>query len=201
MSLISSGAVDVAASKYRSAYKSSLTPAPIEMTGDEALVDIIGAKLSKQSYLDIRSSLRRKKFNAYPSYKKVFKAKARCYPQDITVTEISAEVKLQALLNHTCERILSVQTDRINALNSEVVKNFRLICKWGFDGSSGQSEYKQKFASDDSSDTHMFLTSLVPLQIEGFNEDLKKMKFFGKIRNPHQRAFVGLFEFNLQKKP
>ncbi|XP_043478801.1 uncharacterized protein LOC122509098 [Leptopilina heterotoma] len=202
MSLRSSGAVDAAAilkevitqsparaSKYRTAYKSSLTSAPIEMTGDEALVDIVGAKLTKQNYLDIRSSLRRKNFNAYPSYRKIVEAKARCYPQDITVSEISAEVKLQSLLNHTCDRILMVQTDVINSLDVEVVKNLRLICKWGCDGSSGQSEYKQKFTSDDSSDSHMFLTSLVPLQILGFDENLKKNVVIWKNPKPSSTRF------------
>lgn len=110
MSLRSSGAVDAAAivkdvlttsparaSKYSLAYKSSLPPAPCEMTGEEVLVVIVEAKLTKQSYLDIRSSLGRKNFDAYPSYRKVVEAKAYCYPQDITVTETSAEVKLQSL--------------------------------------------------------------------------------------------------------
>ncbi|XP_043468422.1 uncharacterized protein LOC122502436 [Leptopilina heterotoma] len=187
MSLRSSGSVDAAAvikdittttptraSRYRAAFKSSLTHQPIEMTGDEALVDIVGSKLTKQSYIGIRSSLTRKKFNAYPSYRKVVEAKSRCYPSDITVTETSAEVKLQSLLNHTCDRLLMVQMDILNALDFGIVKNLRLVCKWGCDGSSGQSEYKQQFSSPDSSDSHMFLTSLVPLRIVGFDENLKK---------------------------
>lgn len=116
MSLRSSGAADAAnvlkdvtttsperASKYKNAYKSSLTQLPVEMTGDEALVDFVENKWTKQQYLSIRSSLRRKKFNAYPGYKKILEAKARCSPTDIKVTEISAKVNLQSLLNHTCD--------------------------------------------------------------------------------------------------
>ena len=41
-----------------------------------------------------------------------------------------------------------------------------LICKWGFDGSSGQGEYKQKFSSTDTSDDSLFCTTLVPLQLK-----------------------------------
>lgn len=40
--------------------------------------------------------------------------------------------------------------------------------KWGFDGSSGHAEYKQKFEKDagDSNDANMFITSLVPINAE-----------------------------------
>lgn len=41
-----------------------------------------------------------------------------------------------------------------------------LICKWGCDGSSGQSEYKQKFNEENNSDANIFLTSFVPLQLK-----------------------------------
>lgn len=43
-----------------------------------------------------------------------------------------------------------------------------LLVKWGFDGSSGHAEYKQKFENDDgeSSDSNMFITSLVPIKAD-----------------------------------
>lgn len=42
-----------------------------------------------------------------------------------------------------------------------------LICKWGCDGSSDQSLYKQKFSDDDGSksDANIFFTLIVPLQL------------------------------------
>ena len=45
--------------------------------------------------------------------------------------------------------------------------DFQLICKWGCDGTSGQSMFKQKFHDDDGTktDANMFVTSLVPLQL------------------------------------
>lgn len=163
------------AARYRTAYESSIDPRLVEMSGDEALIDFVNAKLTKQQYIDIRRSLRNKKVAIYPSYAKVVAAKNRCYPSDITVTETLAEVKLQSLIDHTCDRILKLQTDVINSLRSEESKNLRLICKWGCDGSSGHSEYKQKFTNAESSDASIFLTSLAPLQILG--SDISKKEF------------------------
>ena len=45
---------------YLAAYKSSMEPRPTEMSGDEALVDFLDTKSTKQEYKDIRSSLRKK---------------------------------------------------------------------------------------------------------------------------------------------
>lgn len=39
-----------------------------------------------------------------------------------------------------------------------------MISKWGFNGSSGNSEYKQKLGNE-SSDASVFITSFVPIQI------------------------------------
>lgn len=70
---------------------------------------------------------------------------------------------MQALLNHTVERILFLQRDVLDTLSVENVKNMHLIFKWGCDGSSGQSIYKQKFTEDGKSDENVFFSSLVPL--------------------------------------
>lgn len=60
-------------------------------------------------------------------------------------------------------------------LTSESVGNLSLICKWGCDGTSGQSTYKQIFSNDDDgskSDSDVFFTSLVPLQIVSANNNI-----------------------------
>lgn len=43
----------------------------------------------------------------------------------------------------------------------------KLFCKWGCDGSSGQSEYKQVLPeeSDLISDANLFIASLVPIRL------------------------------------
>lgn len=38
--------------------------------------------------------------------------------------------------------------------------------KWGFDGASGQSQYKQVFNRSDSTDKSVLMTALVPLQVQ-----------------------------------
>ena len=45
--------------------------------------------------------------------------------------------------------------------------NFILHCKWGFDGASGQSTYKQRFqySNPEVSNSHLLSTTLVPLQL------------------------------------
>ena len=40
-----------------------------------------------------------------------------------------------------------------------------LDSKWGFDGSSGQFNYKQTFENADADDSSIIITSLVPLHI------------------------------------
>ena len=165
MSLRSSGATDAAkvlqdvtttsprrANKYRKAYTSVSNSGQSEVSGNEALVDFVHLKLTKQQYKDLRQSLRSKNFRAYPSYEIVFEAKKRCYPDDIAVSDTSAEVSLQSLLDHTCKRILLTQTEVLNSVDSSVIRNIQMMCKWGCDGSSGQSEYKQAFENKTSSD-------------------------------------------------
>lgn len=116
---------------------------------------------------EIRSTLFHNSVTVLPSYYKLLKSKQNCYPpkQDITVTEQSAKIKLQALLDLTAKRILNIENVPFDPSNRSDLK---LISKWGFDGSSSQSNYKQRQQTfmanfDDSS---VFMTSLVPLRLE-----------------------------------
>lgn len=88
-----------------------------KMTNDEALSFIIENKLSKNMYNNIRSTSVEHNCKLYPSYKDVLQAKKQCYPStsEITITECSAEVRLQALLDHTIQRILLVQKEVIKS--------------------------------------------------------------------------------------
>jgi len=135
------------------------------LSDDAALSVLVKYKFSKRTYQGIRKVAKENNCKLYPSYNNVLKAKKRCYPPrtNMTITESRAEVTLQALLDHTVERILFLQRDVLDTLSVENVKNMHLICKWGCDGSSGQSIYKQKFTEDGKSDENVFFTSLVPL--------------------------------------
>lgn len=153
------------ASKYITAFTSKVEKT---LSHDEALSVLVEHKFSKRTYQGIRKVAKENNCKLYTSYNNVLKAKDRCYPPrtSITITESCAEVKLQALLDHTAERILFIQKEVIDTLTMENVKNMHLICKWGCDGTSGQSVYKQKFTEDGQSDENVFFTSFVPLQLK-----------------------------------
>ena len=90
----------------------------------------------------------------------------------ISITETTAEVELQALLNHTAERILHTQSE-VGLLHcfEENDIELALISKWGCDGSSGQSEYKQKFHDESCSDANIFFPSFMPIQLYYLQSD------------------------------
>ncbi|EFN61161.1 hypothetical protein EAG_09607, partial [Camponotus floridanus] len=91
--------------KYRTAFTSEVEKT---LSDDAALSVLVEYKFSKRTYQGIRKVAKENNCNLYPSYNNVLKAKKHCYPPrtNITITESRAEVKLQALLDHTVERIL-----------------------------------------------------------------------------------------------
>ncbi|XP_071572537.1 uncharacterized protein [Temnothorax nylanderi] len=164
MSLRASGKVDAAkvvkdvtlgSSTKAAKYRRSMEPIlETTLSSDSALLLSIEQKLSKShQYQGLRAVSKENNCELYPPYKAVLQAKQKCYPSktDITITDCSAEMKLQALLDHTVERILLTQNDVIKSSTPENVNNMTLTCKWGCDETSGQSVYKQKFNSDDKS--------------------------------------------------
>ena len=138
------------------------------MTPREGLATMVSADLSKKSYQIIRNTGVHHRADIYPTYDEVRAAKYECYPQNITITETVAEVKLSSLLNHTVSRLLEVPCvkEKISLLMPSVRKLGVFTCKWGFDGATGQSEYKQKRASgEDAHDANLFSTTMVPLDL------------------------------------
>lgn len=169
------------ASKYRKSFKVT-TETPL--TSEGALSILIECKLSKSQYQGIRLISLEQNCKLYPSYKKVLEAKNLCYPprSSIKITESSSEVELQQLLNHTAQRILQTQEEVIATLTDKELQNLKFFCKWGCDGSSGQSEYKQTFEGESISDASIFFTSVVPLQL--FYTDIKLGKDIIIWKNP-----------------
>lgn len=86
--------------------------------------------------------------NIYPTYDIIVKAKKDCYPpiETVTINEISAEVTLQGIVNHTITRLVLFQKDVLIQHAKDLEDGLTMIFKWGCDGSSGHSSYKQKFA-------------------------------------------------------
>ncbi|KAJ8926159.1 hypothetical protein NQ314_021502 [Rhamnusium bicolor] len=147
--------------KYRNVYKQLDIPQTRKLQETEALSIFIDAALTREQY----NKIRRKDLSRFPSYKKFQLAKKECYPKKeaIIVIEMSAEVKVQELLNHTILCISNVQEDVLKSQGLDKLGKLCLITKWGFDGSN-QSEYKQKFTTNpEATDANIFIASLFPL--------------------------------------
>lgn len=145
-------------------YKKACVPYSCE----EALSLLIETKLSKQSYNIIRLSSKKHNVDLYPSYPKLVAAKTLCYPGNIQCSEVCCQVPLQNILDHTAVRILQT-------LEVQLEGEFTLHCKWGFDGSSGHSAYKQVWEEKgEVSDESVFITSFVPLVLTGDDGEVWK---------------------------
>lgn len=144
----------------------------VPFSPDEALNFIVEANLSKHQYTLIRLKAKEKNADIFPSYDKILEAKKKCYPPetDIFIKDKSATVKVQSLLNHTSERIMISQRSLFTPNNRDLPHSLVLISKWGADGSTGHSEYKQFIEGIDSS---IYISSFVPLQLYGMENDKK----------------------------
>lgn len=149
-------------SDYSKAYQQSLEPV-LMMSGEDAVAVLVEANLSRHQYNVLRS----KSPKIYPSYKIVQDAKKQCYPEPnkIIVSETSVHADLQIMLDLTTERLIIVQREVLLTMNSDELENMCLISKWGFDGSSGHSSYKQAFYGSGASDAAVFITCFVPLRL------------------------------------
>lgn len=127
---------------------------------------IMDADLTKMQYNSIRNVLQSEGYNILPPYNKLSTEKEKCYPENINVTETSASVNLQSLLDHTTNRIF--ETFSTETLESLSPCNYTLTSKWGCDGSSGHAEYKQNLPKD-VNDGSMYLLSMVPLMLQSDN--------------------------------
>lgn len=132
---------------------------------NECLSLFTEAKLTKHQYLLIKEFINIKlSAKVLPTYQDLLSAKKKCYPADVIVTDNLAEVKIQSLLDHTASRIIEYSESR-DPTDLGNINNLRLIGKWGFDGSTGHSEYKQIFVDSDTIDASLLVTSYVPLKL------------------------------------
>lgn len=139
----------------------------LPLSPQDALAFLLDNKFTKQQYLAIRQCTKNRNCDIYPAYEYIRQAKLECRPFDIFVSEGLAKVPLQNLLYHTTRRILLVQEDVLRSYlqADKQDTNFTLIASYGFDGSSGFTQYKQKFLDESLTDTSMFATTLIPLRI------------------------------------
>jgi hypothetical protein len=81
------------------------------------------------------------------------KRQMECRISGFTVSETTAKVPLGNLLDHTVRRIVQLQNSVIEQYLNNKNLTFceaTLVLSYGFDGSSGFSNYNQKFTSNDN---------------------------------------------------
>eukprot|EP00733_Pompholyxophrys_punicea_P001049 Pompholyxophrys_punicea_v1_NODE_441_length_1962_cov_16.704248.p1 type:complete len:301 gc:universal NODE_441_length_1962_cov_16.704248:295-1197(+) len=138
---------------------------PQRMSSDEALALVLDCDLSQTSYQLIRNNALQHGIYLYPPFNEIREAKKRTYTSSEKITEISAESSLQALLDKTTERLfLAIQEPLAFVVDVQKTFNFTFIHKWGFDGASSQTLYKQLWSNSSSSDATLISTNLVPLR-------------------------------------
>lgn len=112
-------------------YRKSLESiSEIPYTPDKAQLLVVELDMSKSDYQKLRNSAREQRSKLFQSYNVIHQAKLQCYPpkSDIRVTEFSAEVKLQSLLDHTIQRILLIHDEVIKNLCQKSDRDLNLIC-------------------------------------------------------------------------
>ena len=75
------------------------------LSSDKALALFLDADLSKATYQLLRNNALELNSPIYTVYHALKNAKDRCYPDDIQVSDYSAEVPLKSLLQHTAQRL------------------------------------------------------------------------------------------------
>ena len=121
--------------------------------------------LTKAQYSSMRLSAEERGCKLYPAYKRVAKVKTECLSpaSAFTVLPDQAQVELQPLLDLTAARLLHLQKPVLDSLPERWPVQLALHCKWGIDGSTGHSQYKQAGVHQDD---QMLVTTFVPLQLE-----------------------------------
>jgi len=151
------------ANKYRKVFKSASKKVMVKKyTLQEALALFVEGDFTRKQWELIQSNNK----NIYPCYSLIQKAKKKCYPdkESIKVTENTAEIQLQALLDHTALRLYKYVSEVVERCSEEEQQNMVLISKWGCDGSK-QAQFKQKFQNSTDNDANIFQSSLVPLRL------------------------------------
>lgn len=137
-------------------------------TPDEAVALTMDVKFSKRQYDIAYFGAKERNCRLYPPYYKVLTARKRCYPPSefIHISELGFKIDLQAVLDLTASRLVETFPPQFDAQ----VQKLCLVSKWGFDGASSQSQYKQKFEDPNSDDSCIFITTFVPIVLHGMEQ-------------------------------
>lgn len=127
------------------------------LSNSKALALYLDLDLSERKYIILRSVINELHPKCLPSLYALRHEKRNVLPI-VTATENSAEANLKSIIRRTAEGVLGLCDIQQN------LRKFQLICKWGMDGSSGHSRYKQKFTDHDQTDEFMFFIAFVPIK-------------------------------------
>ncbi|KAE8740613.1 hypothetical protein FOCC_FOCC013871 [Frankliniella occidentalis] len=146
---------------------------PTPLNAEEVVSNILDANLSKSQYLSLRSCCKAHNVDIFPSYHTVVEAKTGIYPtpSSMIISESSAEIDLQSLLDHDTKRLFKY----LEAESSECLKaipdgaELLFLHKWGFDGSGSHTTYQQHDVMGQgkkkSIDVSILLTAIAPLEL------------------------------------
>ena len=143
----------------------------IKITPACALGFLLNQNLTRAQYQAIRAICKDKGADIWPSYKEIQSAKLECRPEEIEVSDHTAFVPLQQLLDQTTKRILELDPSIEANLQSLAKENDNqltatLIFKYGFDGSGSHQQQMQPDQDGDHSEVkNLVATQLFPLQI------------------------------------
>jgi len=134
-----------------------------------------------------------------PGYEKILEAKKKCYPENIEVNHKKASVPLNDLLIKSLERLYEANSNELNKIVSklslckeDLIKT-EMICMWGMDGTTGQSQYNQPNNKDDNevlNDSSLFTVSMTFLKLihkdgEGKDEKVTTLWENESPQSPH----------------
>lgn len=127
------------------------------LSPSDALALYLNLDISERKYNILRKAVNVLHPHCFPSLYSLRNQKQKLVPT-VTATETSAEVDLKSIMRLTTERVLD-----LCKVQDKMCK-LQLIGKWGMDGSSGHSRYKQKFSNADQTDEFMFFIAFVPIK-------------------------------------
>jgi hypothetical protein len=170
------------AAKIRKSIETKKITPLTKLTPLEGLAFLLNQNLTKAQYKAMRLLSKVKGADIWPSYHNVLAAKIDSRPKDVDVTDHSAVVPLQQLLNHTASQILennqNIEKEMIQLAsknNNELSST--LIFKLGFDGSGSYQRQMQPDSQGDLPDVkNLVATQLVPLQLDAnMSSGVKKL--------------------------
>lgn len=164
---------EIIATPTRSSKLYSKLQVPIEtkFTPSEALAVIVNTNLSKDSYVYLRKEHKKRNCNIYPSYSTILQEKQKCYPGNISADEFKVFIPLQALVNHTTNRLLVAQQSALDIIAKRQNENttiLELLWKCGLDGSGCHSVYDIKYDEgryNGISEENIFSAFVCPLRL------------------------------------